>query len=36
MKSASAIFMSRAEAIVCLPQIITYAAVKKEWGTKGY
>ena len=35
MRSASAIFMSRTEAIMCLPQIVTlYMVVKQEWGAQ--
>ena len=35
MRDASAIFMSRTEAITCLPQIVTLHSCEEEWGHKG-
>ena len=35
MRSASAIFMSRTEAITCLSQIVTLRGSEEEWEIKG-
>jgi len=36
MRSASVIFISRTEAIKCLPQIVTLRGCEERMGTKGY